>query len=119
MEEVVSLEKTPTGVFGDRNWIIKMVVSVIIDIGDFVVTFMSSIFGLPIISVVGTLYDIVTVPIGYAMWGKIGLLNIWEVIAITDIGNGVDAWIPTMTITGFISRRDSLVCRSLPQLCER
>lgn len=45
----------------------------------------------------GTLYDIIGIPLGFALWGPIGLANAWEIV---DPVEATDRFIPTMTLAG-------------------
>ncbi|MFA4870995.1 MAG: hypothetical protein WC623_22540 [Pedobacter sp.] len=49
---------------------------------------------------IGTITDIVSVPLAIALWGEVGVLAAWEIADVTD---QVDAEIPTMTLIGIIS----------------
>ena len=75
-------------IFGLPLWM-KFAIAITYDVVDF--------FSLPGL---GQLYDIVGIPLGYAMWGPIGLANAWEVVDPLDV---TDRFIPTMTITGILS----------------
>ena len=68
----------------------KFVISIIWDLLDF------TIFRIPIL---GTITDIISVPLAIWLWGKFGIITIWEVFDITD---QFDAEIPTMTIIGIL-----------------
>ena len=45
----------------------------------------------------GTLYDVIGIPLGFALWGPIGLANAWEIVDPVD---AVDRFVPTMTLAG-------------------
>ena len=49
---------------------------------------------------IGSLYDIIGIPLGAALWGPMGLIQVWEVIDITD---QFDKFIPTMVLAGIIT----------------
>ena len=68
---------------------LKFAISIVYDVVDF--------FSIPGI---GSLYDVVGVPLGYALWGPIGLANLWEIADPLDV---TDRFVPTMTITGILS----------------
>ena len=85
--------------------IIKLVISVILDIGDL-------IFGW--VPIYGTIYDGIVTAIAYAMWGPVGLISGWEVIALGP-GNAIDAFIPSCTIAGIVEiARDGSNACTLP-----
>jgi hypothetical protein len=56
-----------------------------------------TIFRMPVL---GTLTDIIAVPISVALWGPLGYAYAWEIFDLTD---QFDAEIPTMTIIGIVS----------------
>lgn len=45
----------------------------------------------------GSFYDFIGIPLGYALWGPVGLANAWELMDPTD---AVDRFFPTMVIAG-------------------
>jgi hypothetical protein len=51
---------------------------------------------------VGHVYDLIQTAVAVYLFGPIGLINAWEVI---DVTNGVDAFVPTMTITYVLAER--------------
>lgn len=65
---------------------LKFIIAIIYDVVDLV-----SIPGL------GTLYDIIGVPLGFALWGPVGLANAWEIV---DPADAMDRFVPTMTMAG-------------------
>lgn len=67
---------------------LKFAISITYDVVD--------IFSVPVL---GSLYDIIGVPLGVALWGPWGFAQIWEVLDPTDV---VDRFVPTMTIAGLI-----------------
>lgn len=75
-------------IFGLPPWI-KFAIAIVYDVVDLL-----SIPGL------GELYDVVGIPLGYALWGPLGLANAWEVL---DPMDAADRFIPTMTIVGVLA----------------
>ena len=75
-------------IYGLPLWV-KFGIAIIYDIVDLI-----SIPG------IGELYDIVGIPLGYALWGPLGLANAWEVLDPLDV---TDRFIPTMTIIGILA----------------
>lgn len=69
----------------------KFVISIIWDALDV------SIFRIPVI---GTLSDIISIPLALVLWGPVGAVAIWELFDPTD---QFDAEVPTMTIIGILS----------------
>lgn len=69
-----------------NGYFLRLAFSIVIDIFDFT---------LGRIPMLGTATDGVGTAVMYAMWGPIGLLNILEVIDITD---QIDGFIPTSTL---------------------
>lgn len=67
----------------------KFAISIVYDVVDF--------FSVPVF---GTMYDVVGIPLGLALWGPIGLINTWEVFDPLD---ATDRFVPTMTIAGLMS----------------
>lgn len=67
----------------------KFAIAIIYDVLDF--------FSVPML---GSLYDVVGIPLGVALWGPWGLAQAWEVLDPTDV---VDRFVPTMTIAGLIA----------------
>jgi len=49
---------------------------------------------------IGTIYDLIGVPLGVYLWGPVGLMNAWELVEPTD---QVDKFIPTMVIAGLVA----------------
>lgn len=81
--------KIPEDVFMNLPLPVKFAIAIGYDLGDLV-----SIPGF------GTAYDIAGIPLGYALWGPVGLANAWEVLDPLDV---TDRVIPTMTMTGLAS----------------
>lgn len=75
-------------IFGLPLWI-KFIIAIVYDVVDLL-----SLPGL------GELYDVVGIPLGYALWGPLGLANAWEVLDPLD---AADRFIPTMTIIGVLA----------------
>lgn len=75
-------------IFGLPLWE-KFAISIVYDVVDLI-----SIPGF------GQLYDVIGVPLGYALWGPIGIANAWEIFDPLDV---TDRFVPTMTITGILS----------------
>lgn len=71
-----------------KSVIIGFVLSIIFDVADF---FIGRIPGF------GTLFDLGGSLMAYKLWGPVGLLQLWEVIDITDQADG---FVPTVTISG-------------------
>lgn len=69
----------------------KFIISAIWDILDF------TVFRIPVI---GTITDIISVPLTVYLWGPIGYLSAWEIVDVTD---QVDGIVPTMTLIGIVS----------------
>ena len=78
----------------DVVFLIKLGIAIIFDIVDF---FLGQI------PVVGTGVDIVGTGVGLILWGPAGLSQAWEVVAV-GFGNSIDAFIPTLTLTGIMLR---------------
>ena len=73
-------------------WVLVLIFALFIDGIDF-------LFGwLP---VVGTGLDVMGTIFSYALLGPMGLIYVWEVVAIGP-GNAVDGFVPTMTIICFL-----------------
>ncbi|CAG0948805.1 MAG: hypothetical protein OIN86_13015 [Candidatus Methanoperedens sp.] len=70
---------------------LKFVISIVWDLLDF------TIFRIPVI---GTVTDLISIPLAIALWGPLGLITSWEVLDPTD---QLDAEIPTMTIIGILT----------------
>ena len=83
----------------------KMAISVGIDILDGIIGLGGDVAGIPVISLPDTLFDIFTVPIGLALWKEAGLVTLVEPFMPTDVGNTVDAFIPSMTIAGVLYKQ--------------
>ena len=49
----------------------------------------------------GTLYDLIGIPVAYYLVGPLGIFYAWELLDITD---QLDGFIPTMTILYIISK---------------
>lgn len=49
---------------------------------------------------IGTLSDIISIPVAILLWGTPGIIAMWEVFEITD---QIDAEIPTMTAIGVLT----------------
>lgn len=69
-----------------NGYFLRLAFSIVIDLFDFT---------LGRIPIFGTATDGVGTAVMYAMWGPIGLLNILEVIDVTD---QIDAFVPTSTL---------------------
>ena len=84
----------------DLGWdIAKLVFSVILDFIDFILSF--TVFKIPFVGQFSAIiFEIIIMAFAVMLWGAIGLMQLWEVIDITDT---VDAFIPTVTIVGVIS----------------
>ena len=83
----------------------KMAISVVLDILDGIIGLGGDVAGLPVISLPDTLFDIITVPIGLALWKEQGLATLLEPFMATDVGNSVDAFIPSLTIAGILYKK--------------
>lgn len=68
---------------------LKFVIAAIYDIVD--------LFSLPGL---GTIYDVIGIPLGVALWGPAGLMNAWEVV---DPADAIDRFVPTMVISGLVA----------------
>lgn len=68
---------------------IKFAISIVYDIVDFFIPLGFT-----------QLYNLVGIPLGYALWGPIGLANAWELVIPMDV---LGKLIPTMTVTGILS----------------
>jgi hypothetical protein len=71
--------------------VFKFVIAIIWDALDF------TLFRIPGI---GTLADIISIPLALVLWGPAGVIAAWELFDATD---QLDAEVPTMTIIGIIS----------------
>lgn len=71
--------------------IFKFAVSVIWDFLDF------TIFRIPGI---GTVTDVISIPLAFALWGPVGVTASWELLDVTD---QLDAEVPTLTLIGIYS----------------
>lgn len=80
MINVISIGLLPT-------WV-KFVIAILYDMVDFLIP-----------PGIGSIYDIIGIPLGYAMWGPLGLVNAWELLEPTDV---LDSFVPTMTIAGLV-----------------
>lgn len=49
---------------------------------------------------IGSLYDIIGIPLGVALWGPMGFIQVWEVVDITD---QFDKFVPTMVLAGILT----------------
>lgn len=87
-----------------RGYFLRLAFSVVIDIFDL------TLGRLPIF---GSVTEGVGSIVLWAMWGPIGLVNLWELVDVTD---QVDSFIPTATLValyvgwkqGFLARKASL-----------
>lgn len=70
---------------------IRLIGCVIFDIIDFFIR----------IPGLGTIYDLIGIPVAYYLVGPMGIFYAWELLDITD---QLDGFIPTMTILYIISR---------------
>jgi len=70
---------------------IKFLISIIWDFLDFTIFRIHGI---------GTITDLISIPLAIALWGNVGLISAWEVFDITD---QLDAQVPTMTLIGVLS----------------
>ena len=73
-------------------WIFKMLIAGCFDIIDFLFGWMPGI---------GDLLDGVGIALAIFLWGPMGLIAAWALIAFGP-GNVVDMWIPTVTIIGLV-----------------
>lgn len=73
-------------------WIFKMMIAVCFDIFDFVFGWIPGL---------GSVIDGVGIALAIFLWGPMGLISIWELIAFGP-GNLIDMWIPTLTIIGLV-----------------
>ena len=69
---------------------IKFIIAIIFDILDF------TIGRIPWF---GTLFDIAGTYLSFKLWNKLGLIQVLEILEITD---QVDGFIPTVTLAGLI-----------------
>ena len=51
------------------------------------------------IPVLGEIYDAIGIPLGYILWGPLGLTNAWELLDPLD---AIDRFVPTMTLAGVV-----------------
>ena len=51
------------------------------------------------IPVLGEIYDAIGIPLGYILWGPLGLTNAWELLDPLDT---IDRFVPTMTLAGVV-----------------
>jgi len=51
------------------------------------------------IPVLGQIYDVIGIPLGYILWGPLGLTNAWELLDPVDT---IDRFVPTMTLAGVV-----------------
>jgi hypothetical protein len=73
-------------------WIIKMFIAGSFDLLDF-------LFGW--IPLVGELIDGLGILLGVFLWGPMGLIAAWELVALVPL-NAVDMWIPTLSLIGMV-----------------
>lgn len=101
-------QKIATKVATIDDWKKKMLMSALIDIGDFVVGAGDLVlpFDIPVASLGGTAYDIITFPIAVALWGEYGLMSALEIPMGTELGNGVDAFIPIVSMSGMLAKKE-------------
>jgi hypothetical protein len=69
---------------------LKFAIAILWDIADF------TIFRIPVI---GTVTDLISIPLALYLWGPIGIVSSWELADLTD---QIDAEIPTLTLIGII-----------------
>lgn len=77
-------------------WFVKILIAGIFDMLDFFFGWMPG---------VGDLLDGIGIALAIFLWGPMGLIAAWELIAFGP-GNAIDMWIPTVTIVGLLARRD-------------
>ena len=77
---------------GFGMWMFKLGISIAFDAIDFIVP-----------PGLGTIYDFFGGILGMFLWGKKGAFQFAEVLDITD---RIDAFIPTLTIIGFLSMEE-------------
>ena len=77
---------------------IRLGIAIIVDVVDFVYGILGSIFGIPGLSIGPTIYDVGQTGVSLWLTGKIGWVAGWEVLAVTDIGNILDSFVPTVSI---------------------
>jgi len=70
---------------------VKIIIAIIWDILDF------TLFRIPGL---GTITDMISIPVAVLLWGPMGLISFWEVFDITD---QLDAEVPTMTAIGILT----------------
>jgi hypothetical protein len=82
----------------NATWVIKMVFSMIYDLVGFLSVLLIWIPGIHFF------WSIIGVAVGYVLWGPLGLINVWEVFTVTPVLAPIGDLIPTMTITGVLSK---------------
>lgn len=75
-------------------WFVKILIAGVFDMLDF-------LFGA--IPGVGDLMDGIGIALAIFLWGPLGLIAAWELIAF-GAGNAIDMWVPTVTIIGLLGR---------------
>lgn len=73
---------------------IKLIIAILLDIADFII---GRIPGW------GTAFDFVLALIGYLMFGPKGLIQLWEVVDLTDQADG---FVPTLTLIALADWRE-------------
>ena len=71
-------------------WLIYILISITFDLFDF---FFGWVPGF------GSVIDFIGFVLAYVMWGPVGLIAVWELIAVGP-GNVADAFVPTLTLIG-------------------
>ncbi|MGV6801950.1 MAG: hypothetical protein ACWA5L_08530 [bacterium] len=72
---------------------IKLIIAIILDIADFT---LGRIMG------IGTALDVLFAFIGYLMFGPKGLIQLWEVV---DLSDQADGFVPTLTLIALAELR--------------
>lgn len=73
-------------------WALKLVICVVLDLLDFTIGRLTGF---------GTIFDVLLTGAAVVMFGWPGLVSIWEVVDVTDQGDG---FIPTLTILALARR---------------
>lgn len=90
------------------EWKSKLLISVGIDVGDLLLGLVGAFLNVPFpgVAVVlnnfrGVIYDLVSVPVMFYLFGGLGAIGIVEVVLPEEI----DMFVPTCTIVALLSRK--------------
>ncbi len=76
-----------------RSDVAKLLFAIVLDILDFTIGRLTGL---------GTVVDIIFAGVAYLLWGRSGLIQLWEVLDPTD---QLDGFVPTMTLIALANMR--------------